>query len=64
VTIYKCSKNKKEYVVKYKEKKRKYKKKKKKKKGIEKEEGWEDKCSIFEGDWVVEGVRHDNRNVI
>jgi hypothetical protein len=33
VTIYKCSKNKKEYVVKYKEKKRKYKKKKKKKKG-------------------------------
>jgi hypothetical protein len=40
VTIYKCSKNKKKYVVKYKEKKRKYKKEKKRKKGIEKEEGW------------------------
>ena len=32
MTIYKCSKNKKEYVVKYKEKKRKYKKKEKRKK--------------------------------
>jgi hypothetical protein len=41
------------------------KKKKKEKKVLRRrKDGWEDKCSIFEGGWVVEGVRHENRNVI